>query len=170
MDSDTPVPASKIRYFAHFVIRTSNYEAMVQWYQQFLVAEKVFSNARATFLTFDHEHHRVAIVNRPGLEPMTASHAGIDHVAYSLATYADLADSYIRLNGLGIAPFWAINHGPTTSLYYRDPDGNQIELQVDNGTKPGESRAYFDTPEFSANPLGVEFDADEFAARWSSRA
>jgi catechol-2,3-dioxygenase len=26
------------------------------------------------------------------------------------------------------------NHGLTTSLYYRDPDGNKVELQVDNMT------------------------------------
>jgi len=25
-----------------------------------------------------------------------------------------------------------VNHRPTTSMYYRDPDGNRVELQIDN--------------------------------------
>ena len=44
--------------------------------------------------------------------------------------------TYARLKGDGIEPYWCINHGPTTSLYYKDPDGNQIELQVDNFPTP----------------------------------
>ena len=40
--------------------------------------------------------------------------------------------SYARLKGLGIEPDACVNHGVTTSLYYADPDGNQVELQVDN--------------------------------------
>ena len=38
---------------------------------------------------------------------------------------------YKRLKQQDIVPWWCINHGPTTSMYYRDPDNNQIELQVD---------------------------------------
>lgn len=167
---DNSFQEAKPSYFAHFVIRTSNYEAMVKWYEDFLQAQRVFSNDRATFLTYDDEHHRVAIVNRPDLIPTTPQHAGIDHVAYSMASIHDLVINYERLKALEILPYWGINHGPTTSMYYRDPDGNQIELQVDNWSEPGKTREYFQTPEFAANPIGVAFDPEEFARDFQHRA
>jgi hypothetical protein len=40
-----------------------------------------------------------------------------------------------------IRPFYSINHGPTTSLYYTDPDGNRVELLVDNFATAGEGQA-----------------------------
>ena len=36
------------------------------------------------------------------------------------------------LEEVGIQPHVPVQHGPTTSLYYRDPDGNMVELQIDN--------------------------------------
>ena len=162
MQATVPNNTAKPAYFAHFVIKTSKYEQAVAWYKPFLQAEIVFANARATFLTYDDEHHRIAIVNQPGLEPVETPHAGIDDVAYSLSSLRDLAINFVRLKALGIEPYWSINHGPTTSMYYRDPDGNRIELQVDNWSEPGRTRAYFQTPEFAANPLGVEFDPAAF--------
>ena len=72
--------------------------------------------------------------------------------------------TYKRLKAAGIAPQFCINHGPTTSMYYFDPDKNQIELQVDN-VPEARFRDYFDNGEFAANPIGVKFDPDELAAR-----
>ncbi len=31
----------------------------------------------------------------------------------------------------GIEPYWCVHHGLTVSMYYADPDGNQMEFQVD---------------------------------------
>ena len=41
-------------------------------------------------------------------------------------------------------PVRTINHGPTVSMYYKDPDGNQVELQVDVFDKAG-AASYFNT-------------------------
>jgi catechol 2,3-dioxygenase len=43
-----------------------------------------------------------------------------------------LNDSYLRLRDAGIEPDICIDHGMTLSSYYSDPDGNRVELQVDN--------------------------------------
>ena len=68
-----------------------------------------------------------------GATEQPASNArGLEHVAFTYASLGDLLDTYERLRELGITPYWSINHGPTTSLYYRDPDGNGIELQIDS--------------------------------------
>src|SRR3546814_5760383 len=69
--------------------------------------------------------------------------------------------TYERLRDKGIRPVFPINHGPTTSMYYADPDGNQIELQVDNYDKIEDATAFFYSEAFAENPVGVEFDPDE---------
>ena len=49
--------------------------------------------------------------------------------------------------------------------YYRDPDGNSIELQVDNfGPDPAESTAFMHTPVFLANPIGVPIHPERYVA------
>lgn len=60
---------------------------------------------------------------------------------------------------------WCVNHGPTTSFYYKDPDGNKIEAQVDNFDTVEEAAAFFYTPEFAENPIGVDFDPEELIRR-----
>lgn len=56
------------------------------------------------------------------------------------------------------------NHGPTTSMYYRDPDGNQIETQVDNMGND-ECTAMMASAEFEKNPIGVDFDPEDLCRR-----
>ena len=50
-------------------------------------------------------------------------------------------------------------------MYYRDPDGNQIELKIDNFATMEEQRAWLRTKEFAENPIGTPFDPDQLA-RW----
>ena len=54
--------------------------------------------------------------------------------AWQVANGGDLLDTYRRLKAKGIVPYWPIHHGFTVSLYYRDPDGNRMEFQVDTCT------------------------------------
>ena len=50
-------------------------------------------------------------------------------------------------------------------MYYSDPDGNQIELQVDNYPTVEEAGDFFFSPAFAKNPIGVDFDPAELARR-----
>jgi catechol-2,3-dioxygenase len=53
----------------------------------------------------------------------------------------------------------------TFSYYYADPDGNNIELQVDNFGAWTESAEWMRTSaEFQANPIGQFVDPDLVAA------
>ena len=109
--------------FAHFVVRTSNLEAMRTWYKTVLNARIVHDNGTLCFMTYDDEHHRLALVNVPGLQKPAADAWGLSHIAYSYRTMRDLLSTYVRLRAEGILPFRPINHGPTVSMYYHDPDG-----------------------------------------------
>jgi len=116
------------------------------------------------FLTYDDEHHRIALLSQPGLGDDARLHAGLEHVAFTFASLDDLVSTYERLQSLGITPILPINHGMTMSLYYADPDGNQVELQIDT-TTPAEAVSFMQSDVFAANPLGVVFDPDEMTAQ-----
>jgi catechol-2,3-dioxygenase len=153
--------ASSPDIFAHFVLRTSNLDAMRTWYRTVLNARIVWDNGRLCFLTYDDEHHRLALIQVPGLHAPDAQSWGLAHVAYGYKTLRDLLSTYRRLRNAGILPYRPINHGPTVSLYYRDPDGNAVELQVDAFPTKAEAADYLNTPAFDENPIGVAFDPEE---------
>lgn len=150
---------------AHFVRKTTRFREMVEWYQKVLEAEIVYSNEMLAFLTYDGEHHRVAIIALPGLVDPPPNATGTDHIAFTYASLEDLLYTYKRLKRDGIEPFWAINHGPTTSLYYKDPDGNSTETQIDNFATVEEIDEWFRGGAFEENAIGVVFDPDELVGR-----
>ncbi|KAF3393391.1 Biphenyl-2,3-diol 1,2-dioxygenase 2 [Talaromyces pinophilus] len=173
-----PSPAK----LAHAVFRTTpdRYEVMVNFYLQTLNASIRHEDpGKIAFLSFDEEHHRIAIVAVPGLivpglivpglivpAPDDLPRAGLDHIAFTYKNLTQLAQLYVSLrdrqNG-PLKPIWSVNHGPTTSLYYRDPQGIKIEMQVDNFGTMEEADAYMKGGEFAENPMGVEFDPDEWS-------
>ena len=53
----------------------------------------------------------------------------------------------------------------TTSMYYADPDGNEVETQVDHFANSEDATAYMNTKAFMENPLGVDFDPEELIDR-----
>jgi catechol 2,3-dioxygenase-like lactoylglutathione lyase family enzyme len=143
---------------AHVVIRTNHFEEMLAWYRQVFFAKTSYANPMIAFLTYDEEHHRIALLNTAQFKSPDQLYTGVDHVAFTYASLEDLLSNWERLEAQGITPFWCINHGPTTSIYYKDPDGNELEFQVDNFENIDDATAFFYSPEFDANPIGVDFD------------
>jgi catechol-2,3-dioxygenase len=153
---------------AHFVIKTNNYAEMVSWYQLLFLADIVFANGEITFLNFDDEHHRLAIVSEPTFKSAPKDVNCIDHVAFSFHDLDELFINYERLKRSGVTPTVAIDHGPTTSLYYSDPDGNRVELQVDNFPNVDETIAFFRSSAFASNYIGTRFDPEEMLKKRAS--
>ena len=152
--------------FAHVVLRTRSLAGSIAWYETVLGMRVVHQNAFIAFLTYDEEHHRLALVETSQQDPAPPNAAGLDHFAYSFASLGDLLGTYQRLKRLEILPTLAINHGPTTSLYYRDPDGNGIEFQVNNFATAREAYAFMESEVFRKNPIGVVLDPDRLTERY----
>ena len=165
--NSTVAAVSPIR-LAHVVFRTSRYEELVDWYMLALNATPAFKSDGIAFLAYDDEHHRIAIINTPDLQPQQSGFAGVHHIAFTYENLGALLQNYRRLKEHGVLPVWSINHGPTTSMYYSDPDGNKVEFQVDNCDTVEEAGEFFFTPEFAANPLGVDFDPEELRRRFEA--
>jgi hypothetical protein len=113
-------------------------------------------------------HHRLALIHIPGLPLRDPDAVGTDHVAYAYNNLGELLSTYRRLKAVGIVPHWPINHGVTTSMYYRDPDNNRVELQIDNFPTPAELDGYFHSRAFAENPVGVTYDPEELCRRYEA--
>ena len=151
---------------AHVVLKTpgERVKLVLDWYKTVLEAEAMYETDHFGFVAYDGEHHRVAVLGLPGTKEHVDGLAGMHHMAFTYENLSDLAHTYNRLKGENITPEYCINHGPTTSMYFFDPDKNMVELQVDN--IPEEKFAeYFANGEFTSNPIGIKFDPDELFGR-----
>lgn len=155
--------------FVHVVYRTRRFKQMLEWYQFVFDAKVQYQNPALAFLTYDDEHHRFALANLDVLRPEDKETekkglVGVDHVAYTYGSLEDLFENYDQLKGKSIKPYWCIHHGMTISMYYRDPDGNQMEFQVDVFDSSEEANDYMCDPNYSDNPIGVEYDPEVWLA------
>jgi catechol-2,3-dioxygenase len=128
---------------SHLILNTANYEAMKQWYLDVLEAQigVETSDHSACFLQTDESHHRIGMFNvartdesvamtSPGAKDAGAR-SRLNHFAFEYPTLAELLQAYGRLAGSSILPTVSLNHGPTMSVYYQDPDRNVVELFYD---------------------------------------
>jgi len=153
-------------YISHVGIRARDYEGMLRWYGDVMGAEVRHQNDFLAFMTFDDEHHRMVIFKDPEtVERPKAAH-GIDHIGYGVRDHAHLVEIYERLRDMDIKPFAQLNHRFTTSLYYHDPDGNEVEFSVDNFPTKQECSDFVASEamaEIGVPPFGYDFDPEEMA-------
>ena len=145
---------------AHVVLRAKHWSEMLAWYRTVFHMRTSFEAPVIAFLTYDEEHHRIAFLNTAHLPAPDQMRTGVDHIAFTYESLGDLLSTWKRLKAEGITPFWCINHGPTTSMYFRDPDGNELELQADNFLTMEEATAWFSSTAFAENPIGQDFDPE----------
>lgn len=156
----TPRPeGQRPQRFGHIVLQSAQFEKMRDWYKTFLNAQAMFENDVVTFLTYDDEHHRILIANRPDIKPKDPESSGLAHFAYLFDNLHDLLMAYKRLRDEHkIKPTYCVNHGFQTSFYYNDPDGNEVELGVDNFTSNDETNAWLAEGHFNKNFFGFMCD------------
>jgi len=152
--------------FHHFNLKTTRLQEMIDWYCTLVGAQVLFQDAVGAWLSNDEANHRIALLAFPGFvdDPEKDTRTGLHHSAFEYATFEDLNASYLRLRDAGIEPDLCLDHGMTFSYYYKDPDGNHVELQVDNFGDWAKSSDWMRTSdEFHANPIGVFVDPAKVA-------
>jgi len=152
---------------AHIVLKTqlSTFKTLLDYYKVFLSAEANYEDDHIAFITYDDEHHRIGICAFDYCIPHVRESSGLVHTAFGFDNLYDLALAYRQRKENGIEPYWCVNHGPTTSIYYRDPDGNDIETFCDNYDTVEAAKVAMTTPTFAANPAGLEYDPEVLVQR-----
>lgn len=151
----------------HVNLKTIRLQEMIDWYATVAGLTTIFQFPGGAWLTNDGANHRLALLTSSQMSDDADKlvHTGIHHIAFEYATLDDLLSAYTRLKELGIKPHMALDHGMTLSFYYVDPDGNSVELQVDNFGDWTQSTAWMSTsPDFAANPIGMFVNPDQIVA------
>ena len=144
----------------HIVLKVRSLERSSPFYTEILGLEvmKELPEVKMLFLASNRrDHHEIALAEvgeragapRPG-------DVGLAHCAFRLKSQEDLVDAYRELKKRGVPISFTVNHGITRSIYFLDPDGNQLEVYVDN---PPEEIARMSDPYFGLDKL--EFAPDE---------
>jgi catechol 2,3-dioxygenase len=154
----------------HVNLKTTRPDAMIDFYKTVLGVEVVFRNHFVAFTSTDDAHHRIVFITLEGMrdDPEKISHTGMHHMAFDYESLEDLISTYARLRDAEIMPHMSVDHGMAVALYYPDPDGNTVELQVDNFPTQREAQDYVrNSPEFAADPLGTFFDPELVLAEFA---
>jgi catechol 2,3-dioxygenase len=166
-----PVIASSLH---HFAITTGKLEDMKDWYANVLGAMPVVEipgvggATKTVWLSYGEANYRIILTAVDGLEPSEKKPAAhLRRIAFAFPNMDDMLNSYARLNSLGVIPAYAADHGAVTSFYYEDPDGNVLELTVDNFKTPAECVEFLQSPAFAANPLGTPVEPDKMVIQRS---
>jgi catechol 2,3-dioxygenase len=136
--SDAAPPAAGRVELGHLVLYVRALEESLRFYADTLglnLKGRVM-NGRAALLTGGRTHHELLLIevgDAPG--PLQGRRLGLYHVGWKVGDdLADLRRMMERVIAAGYAIEGMSDHQVSQSLYLKDPDGNQVEFYVDDGT------------------------------------
>ena len=153
----------------HATFMTMDVDAMVAFYELVAGLQPVYYAEHAAWLTNDEANHRIALLRLPGVHPpVDKPHsAGLHHTAFEYDSFDGWIDNYERLRDAGLTPTVCLDHGMTMSMYYQDPDGNGVEIQVDVFDDWAVSKEWmWASQEFSEDQVGPQFDPEKVLAAY----
>ncbi len=120
----------------HVVFYVKHLEASLSFYRDVVgldVQGEIF-NGRAALLTGGSTHHELLLIEVGEAEgPLQGKRIGLYHVGWKLGDSIELLkQTYNKVTELGYQIQGMSDHTVSQSLYLLDPDGNEIELYVDN--------------------------------------
>lgn len=170
---------------SEIVIKTKNFETIRTWYETMLCIKPFFlrpagddaSWTGARSIAFYRLHvafpytQVLGIFEVPGVgdrSMQTRGDPGLHHMQFRNGSLTELFERYDVLKAAGILPQRTFNHGPGTSFYYEDPDGNTVELSSTNFPLEADYLAYFTTDAYKKNISGIAIDAEAYIRRFRS--
>jgi len=120
----------------HVVYYVKNLKASLKFYSEAVgleVSGKIFNN-RAALLSGGRTHHELLLIEvGEAAGPLAGKRIGLYHVGWKIgASLQDLKQARDRILEQGYVIDGLSDHTVSQSLYLRDPDGNEVELFVDN--------------------------------------
>lgn len=142
----------------HAVLWVKDPEASARFYEQALGLEVANRYGTAVFMASPDSNtdHDLGLFDAAG-EGAPPRHVGLYHVAWEVATLAELAEAKARLAEMGVL-VGENNHGVSRSLYCHDPDGIEFEVMWEVPPELHEPDA----------PRNIPLDLDADMARWGA--
>jgi len=135
----------KIERVAHVVIKVRSLEKSLDFYTRVLGLKVMGKIPPAVvFLSTGRDHHELGIAELGSEAPDGKFYQiGMEHFAFKLRNEEDLREAYDTLLREDVEIAYTVNHGVTKSVYFYDPDGNELEVYADNSP---EEVASFENP------------------------
>ena len=155
-----PTPRISFSHFGLYATDLAKLEAFYTRFMGFTVTDRGPLDVpggvvNLVFLSRDpHEHHQIVLASgRPAELPFNV----VNQLSFRVDSLADLRALHERLQHEPVSQISPASHGNTLSVYFRDPEGNRVELFVD-------------TPWYVTQPVRIPFDfaqSDEALMRWA---
>ena len=150
--------------FLYTGIRVRNLERSRKFYTEVLGMEVMMDapEFRGVFLANNRrDHHEIALFEvGPEAAGLQAKQIGLAHIAFRLRGEDELRAAYRELKQRNVPISFTVDHGITKSVYFRDPDGHELEVYCDN---PPEQIAKFANPYLGMSKL--DFAPDDPSLR-----
>lgn len=127
----------KAHYLGHVVWYVKDLEKSLAFYRDLLGFQEIgrVFDGKAVALTSGRTHHELLLIevgNAPA-PPTTGRRLGIYHIGIKIGdSLEELRRAKAELEQAGIAISGLSDHTVSQSLYLKDPDGNEVEIYVDN--------------------------------------
>ena len=119
-----------IQRVGHVVLKMRNLEDAKRFYNGVL-GMKIADERKdmGVFFRFDDYHHDIAVFKVD--EDAAAPHrnqVGLAHVAMIADSFETVQSMYKKLKDNGVKGIRTADHGVTKSVYFKDPEGNELEI------------------------------------------
>ncbi len=135
----------------HFGIHAIDLDRMVDFYTRvmgFVISDRgqARSGANVVFMTQNPEcHHQFVLFDGRSKD---VTYNPVNQISFRLDSIDTLKGYREALRKAGIAPERVTDHGNAWAFYFRDPEGNPVEM-------------YCDTPFYTPQPCGEPLDLDQ---------
>lgn len=186
-DSQYPIQPSSRLKISETILKTGRLDEMKAWYTRLLGVEPFFehlpegdappgdyggqtraSDLHMCFFRLSLEYPYTQVIGlfeEPGTGDAVAKSApGLHHMQLMTADLDELTAMYKMLREHDVRPHRSADHGPMTSFYYRDPDGNNVEICAQNFPTLEAMVEFMASVAFKANPSGEELDPEAWIA------
>jgi catechol 2,3-dioxygenase len=122
-----------IKKVGHVVLKVRDLEKARQFYCDVLGMELArFDPNRGMFLRFNDYHHDIALFKTgPDADPPKDNQVGLVHVALVVDDLETVKAWYARLKAHGVPIVGTADHAVSNSMYFKDPEGNTLEIYCD---------------------------------------
>jgi catechol 2,3-dioxygenase len=122
----------QIKELGHVVLYVKDVKRSAQFYRDVLGFRMIASEPRVAVFSSGRTHHEMLLIET-GQEPqLRKSYNGLYHIGFKIGdTVEELSAALEELKKAGVTIVGATDHHVTKSLYILDPDGNELELYVD---------------------------------------